>query len=137
MSWFKSGSRIPGIPPGGDTRPSGPTMIDSRHFLPLFPQISPVRALSYKPTTPRTYAMGVCTPWGTDSFRIVGNRSSKRRRRRRTNYFSKLHLMIVMEAESVADRDPDPGQEPPPDPKETSADVDLRSLRVNAQSVLA
>ena len=45
--------------------------------------------------------------------------------------------MIVMEAESAADRDPDPGQESPPDPKETSADVDLRSLRVNAQSVLA
>ncbi|XP_065186307.1 uncharacterized protein LOC135817113 [Sycon ciliatum] len=41
--------------------------------------------------------------------------------------------MIVMEAESAADRDP--GQEVPPDPKETSADV--RSLRVNAQSVLA
>ena len=38
--------------------------------------------------------------------------------------------MIVIEAESAADRDPDPGQE-------TSADVDLRSLRVNAQSVLA
>ena len=58
----KPGSRID---PGGDTRPSGPTMIDSRHFLPLFPQISPVRALSYKPTTPRTYAMGLweCTPW--------------------------------------------------------------------------
>ena len=44
--------------------------------------------------------------------------------------------MIVIEAESAADRDPDPGQESPPDPKETSADVDLRSLRVNAQFVL-
>ena len=44
--------------------------------------------------------------------------------------------MIVIEAESAADRDPDPGQESPPDPKETSADVDLRSLRVNAQSVM-
>ena len=45
--------------------------------------------------------------------------------------------MIVMEQRVLLIAIQTPGQESPSDPKETSADVDLRSLRVNAQSVLA